>query len=97
MGIFWYIVCDLRRISNYVEENVPDEVSFVTDNFDKYDKNNGERAVEVMYYAFTSLSTVGFGDFHPLNSYERIICLCILVFGNAVFGYIIGIFKEMVH
>ena len=30
VGIFWYTVCDLRRISNYVEEHRPDEVSFVT-------------------------------------------------------------------
>jgi voltage-gated potassium channel len=50
-----------------------------------------------MYFAFTSLSTVGFGDFHPVNSYERLICAIILVLGNAVFGYIIGIFKNMVE
>ena len=58
---------------------------------------NGQRAILAMYYGFTSLSSVGFGDFHPINSQERLICAVILVAGNAVFGYIIGIFKEMVE
>jgi hypothetical protein len=49
-----------------------------------------------MYYALTTLSTVGFGDFHPENSYERLICAFIMIFGNAIFGYIIGLFKQMI-
>ena len=35
-----------------------------------------------MYYAFTSLSTVGFGDFgdmHPENNFERGFCAFILL------------------
>ena len=56
---------------------------------------NGQRAILAMYYGFISLSSVGFGDFHPINSQERLICAVILVAGNAVFGYIIEIFKEM--
>ena len=96
MGMIWYIICDLRRISSFVELNRPEEISFVTNYFDEKDKTNSQRAVEIMYYAFTSLSTVGFGDFHPLNSFERLVCAIILIFGNAIFGYIIGIFKDMI-
>ena len=69
MGMIWYIICDLRRISSFVELNRPEEISFVTNYFDEKDKTNSQRAVEIMYYAFTSLSTVGFGDFHPLYSF----------------------------
>lgn len=50
-----------------------------------------------MYYAFTSLSTVGFGDFHPKNNFERIFCALVLLIGNAIFGFILGMFREMVQ
>jgi hypothetical protein len=45
-----------------------------------------------MYYAFTSLSTVGFGDYHPRSDMERLFCALILLFGVAIFSYIMGIF-----
>ena len=48
-----------------------------------------------MYYAFTSLSTVGFGDLYPISNAERILCTIILLFGVAIFSYIMGIFIEM--
>jgi hypothetical protein len=49
------------------------------------------------YYAFTSLSTVGLGDYRPRNSFERLCCVLVLLFGNAIFGYIIGCFNDMVQ
>ena len=62
----------------------------------KRDDGLYERTVASMYYAFTSLSTVGFGDLHPVNNFERIFCAIILLIGNAIFGYVLGIFREMV-
>ena len=56
-----------------------------------------EIALTTTYFAFTSLSTVGFGDLHPKNSIERIFCAMILLFGNMIFGYIIGDFNQMVQ
>jgi len=49
------------------------------------------------YFGFTSLSTVGFGDYHPRNNFERVCCAILLLIGNALFGYIIGNFNEMVQ
>ena len=49
------------------------------------------------YFAFTSLSTVGFGDYHPVTNFERILCAIIILFGNAIFGYIIGKFNDMIQ
>tara|TARA_B110000285_G_scaffold154438_1_gene172301 strand:+ start:997 stop:2052 length:1056 start_codon:yes stop_codon:yes gene_type:complete len=49
----------------------------------------------VVYYAFTSLSTVGFGDFNPRSDSERLVCSFILLFGVAIFSYIMGIFIEI--
>jgi hypothetical protein len=48
-----------------------------------------------MYYAFTSLSTVGFGDYYPISNAERVLCTIILLFGVAIFSYIMGIFIDM--
>lgn len=49
------------------------------------------------YFAFTSLSTVGFGDFHPRSDLERLVCAFILLFGVAIFSYIMGSFIEMLE
>lgn len=50
-----------------------------------------------MYYSFTSLTTVGFGDYNPRSEFERIFCAMILLFGVAIFSYIMGNFKEVLE
>ena len=50
-----------------------------------------------MYYAFTTLSTVGFGDFYPKSDNERIFCAIILVGGVMIFSYIMGNFITMIN
>jgi len=48
-----------------------------------------------MYFAFTSLSTVGFGDLYPRSNIERLFTSMILLFGVTIFSYIMGIFIEI--
>ena len=48
-----------------------------------------------MYFAFTTLSTVGFGDFHPKSEIERVINTFILLVGVTAFSYIMGQFIEI--
>jgi hypothetical protein len=103
LGLFWYIVCDLKEFI------YPEELNFISyyygdacsvEDFDCVEENgvdgNFHRVVASMYYAFTSLSTVGFGDMHPENNFERGFCAFILLAGNAIFGYVLGVFREMV-
>lgn len=52
-------------------------------------------SIILTYFAFTSLSTVGFGDFHPRSNVERIFCAFILLFGVAIFSYIMGNFIDI--
>ena len=52
-------------------------------------------AITCTYYAFTSLSTVGFGDYHPRADEERLLIAFILLFGVAIFSYMMGIFIDM--
>ena len=56
-----------------------------------------ETMVVLSYFAFTSLSTVGFGDYNPRSDLERVFCAFILLFGVAIFSYIMGIFIEMLE
>lgn len=42
-----------------------------------------------MYYALTSLSTVGFGDIYPVTSSERLVCGFMLLTGVSVFSYVL--------
>ena len=44
---------------------------------------------------FTTMSTVGFGDMHPLNSAERIMCAMTMILGVSVFSLIISMFQEI--
>jgi len=59
--------------------------------------DNNDHIIANMYYAFTTMSTVGFGDFHPENDIERVLCLMILIFGNATFTIVIGGIIEMIQ
>ena len=44
----------------------------------------------------TSLSTVGFGDYYPVNDYERILGSIILLSGVTVFSYIMMKLADMI-
>lgn len=48
-----------------------------------------------MYFTITSLSTVGFGDYHPRSDTERAFGAFILLFGVAIFSIIMGNFIEI--
>jgi len=61
---------------------------------DKYYKE-WRAAIVAVYFSFTSLSTVGFGDYHPRSNSERLLVAFVLLFGVAIFSYIMGIFIEI--
>ena len=50
-----------------------------------------------MYFSFTSLSTVGFGDFNPKSNSERLLCCALLIFGVSIFSYIMGDFIDILN
>ena len=51
----------------------------------------------MIYFSFTTLSTVGLGDYHPKNDFERALMSIVLLMGVACFSYIMSIFVEMVN
>ena len=48
------------------------------------------------YYAFTTLSTVGLGDFHPRSNIERALGAFIMLFGVIVTSFITESFTKMI-
>jgi hypothetical protein len=43
-----------------------------------------------MYWAFTTTTTVGYGDIRPINDAEHIIAMIAMIIGGSTFGYIVG-------
>jgi hypothetical protein len=52
--------------------------------------------IAVFYFAFTTLTTVGFGDLRPYSNPERILNAIILFGGVLIFSYIIGNFLDVI-
>ena len=48
------------------------------------------------YFAFTSLSTVGLGDYHPRSNSERMAGAFLLLFGVAITSFIMDHFNSMI-
>jgi len=48
-----------------------------------------------MYFIFTTLSTVGLGDFHPKSSSERIVTAFIMLFGVMITSYLMDNLNKM--
>ena len=51
----------------------------------------------LLYFSFTTLATVGFGDFNPRSNAERIFIAFGLLFGVAIFSYILGELSTIVN
>ena len=68
-----------------------DEYTFYND-YGLHDKTDNENLTIVVYFIFTTLTTVGFGDFNPKSEIERGIMTFILLIGVAAFSYIISQF-----
>lgn len=99
-GMLWIILCegveDFIHDTDYIYDHESHPDNFIVA-YHLYDDPAEITALDVTYFSFTSLSTVGFGDFHPKNGYERILCAFMLLFGVAVFSYIMNKFIELVH
>ena len=51
----------------------------------------------LFYFTFTTLSTVGFGDYNPKSNIERAALAFLMLFGVAIFSVIMGQFIDMLQ
>ena len=89
IGIVFYVYCDLTRSKN--DDNYTDD--FIQ-NFHFEDLSPLSISIRMTYYAFTTLSTVGFGDLHPRSNEERIFIMIVMFCGVSLFTLIKSIFDQ---
>jgi hypothetical protein len=54
------------------------------------DASPSEIYVNALYWVITTTCTVGYGDFHPVTTNERIVIIISMIFQSGLFAYIIG-------
>ena len=82
-GMLWWVYCELLH-SGFNSE------------FEIENKTKKERIIIMAYFMFTSLSTVGLGDYHPTSDAERILGALILLFGVLVTSFVMENFIFMI-
>ena len=92
IAMFWLMFCHLNLEFRWMY--FEDEEYFI-DYFPHFNSGT-DRWLVALYYSFTSLSTIGLGDFNPRSDSERLVCSFLLLFGVAVFSYIIGTLIEII-
>jgi len=104
LGLGWYIFCELLYDFSepYWERKTPEEIAFKnSDDFINFygleHHSFAHRTITAVYFAFTTLSTVGFGDYAPRSDVERVVCSFILMFGVSIFSYFMGNFIEILE
>lgn len=66
------------------------------DNWGLQHYTNAERSTSVLYFIFTTLTTIGFGDFYPISNLERVLMVFVFMIGVAVFALVMGNFLDSV-
>ena len=93
IGIVFYVYCDLTRSqSDGINLALTESDGMINDDFINNFGFENQRpfsiAMRMTYYAFTTLSTVGFGDLHPRSNEERIFISMVMFCGVSFFTLI---------
>lgn len=86
--IFWIYsenVLQLQLYGGEVSVSTIDEDNYVF--FSQSEPHEVETVIKSVYWSFTTLATVGFGDIAPINKYEKIFVIFVFMFGVTVFSY----------
>ena len=84
LGTLWFVLTKQTT-------HTPDEYTFYNE-YGLKDLTDMENLSTVVYFIFTTLSTIGFGDFNPKSEIERTLMTFILLIGVACFSYIMAEF-----
>ena len=88
LGTFWFLLT--KHTTNGLEE-------FTFYNaYGLGEREDTDTLTIVLYFMFTTLSTVGLGDYNPKSSIERLFMTLVLMIGVASFSFIVTILIEIV-
>eukprot|EP00347_Sterkiella_histriomuscorum_P000318 403376339 len=94
IGTLWYIAVWQLNIYKYYEDNNNFFTYYQLDEM-KDNHEDLDSMIIVVYWAFTTLSSLGYGDFYPRNNDERIIAIFVFLFGVALFTFIMNDMMEI--
>ena len=98
IACFWYFIATAEFIEYVTNGKDPATVvSWLTEIGFQEDDKVVSRYIASLYFAVMSMLTVGFGDIHPVNTFERVYTLVVLLVGSILFGAIIGKVKEFIE
>lgn len=84
LACFWYGITNLMTMNPWFED--PSGVLHGSIR----DESLGERYIVALYWTFTTLATVGYGDITSVNTSERAVNIFVMMVGATVFGYIVA-------
>lgn len=95
-GMIWCIVLRFKKdlgSSNNDEENFFD--MFGVDIYTESSKFDS--MITFVYFSFTTISTVGFGDYYPANSFERLSMCSVLIYLIASQSFVLQLMGDVIH
>jgi hypothetical protein len=103
LGVFWYIFCDVttdiynsRDFTKFSEQELESlNTELYLEYYELTDLSEFRNLIIGLYFGFTTLSTVGFGDYAPRSDVERSFGAFILLSGVAMFSYLMGNFIDI--
>ena len=100
MLLAFLIGCTLQ-VYNNVLYNHPDWIDeggvlfLENDDWSMDNTSQASNCLWMTYWAFTTLSSVGFGDYYPKNTEERLLMIIIFLFSLTVFSAILGYMQDL--
>ena len=55
-----------------------------------------EKYIKCFYFSIAQISSVGFGDIHPINAIEELVCCIAIVLGTCFFAWFVGAVSQMI-
>jgi type III secretory pathway component EscS len=49
-----------------------------------------------LYFSAMTITTVGYGDIHPLSNNEHVVCILMMLLGGIIWAYVIGVLTAIV-
>ena len=88
LGTIWFVM---------TKHTTTSETAYTFYNEYEADNHSGpENMLIVVYFMFTTLSTVGLGDYNPKSEIERLFMCLILLLGVTCFSYLLSVLTSIV-